>query len=375
MLITYFYRNKTIGFSIEKVFETIISELDKMDLQAAIGIGDSLFGGEFNRFYRSYRSHYKDLADARKAWGAVNNLTDEGRKGNEEYAASLNVLKESLFSALQDVSGHVGHELTPFVDSFNSAFNSIYRDSDQWLDEILSNFDVHLDDSYKNVAKWGAGIVGVLGGIFASYKVSGKILSGTKSVLQKAGIASPDVQKVFVVNMPASGLGGIDPSDGGSGGKGKGPRIPSSTTKTRALSSVLLRGVALEWGPAILKGGGALTLLASAKEYQPRNWNPNPGAAKTFYDNTLKEEKKSSLDIMNSEKAKDSLSVMYRNNDVVPIVPTVINNNGRDSEQLDKVNRSLERLIDLQEQSSTSNESSNSGLDHVSVMSTDGFNH
>ncbi|WP_407545952.1 hypothetical protein [Vibrio parahaemolyticus] len=440
--------NHLLTQDVSSQFESIISELDKLDLQAAIGIGDSLFGGEFNRFYRSYRTHYKDLNAARTAWKSINNLTDEGRKGNEEYAASLNVITTSLTTALQDVSGKIGHELAPYVDSFNVAFNDIYRNSDQFFDDMLSNLDLQLEDSTKSIAKWGAGIVGVLGGIFASYKVGGKLLGGSKKVLQKVGIVAPDIQKVFVVNMPSSGL---DLGGGTDSGKGSKPSSPSrgGGLKTRGATRALLRGAVLQYGPELLslgKGFGALTLLAATKEYVPQDWGNDAPESKTFYETVYRDKKSQQNEIMQSDVAKNALMRIYNQNNngddttniveennsesldyvfqssilsnlnkalglanfagqptnkkgassdskeleaykamfaitnTLPSVPIVVPQkeqySAQDTELLTKVHRSLERLVDLQEQNmGGGSNAENSGLEHVSVIPTAGFNY
>ncbi|HAV1412729.1 hypothetical protein P3521_03780 [Vibrio parahaemolyticus] len=412
-------------------FETIISELDKLDLQAAIGIGDSLFGGEFNRFYRSYRTHYKDLNAARQAWKSINNLTDEGRKGNEEYAASLNVIATSLTTALQDVSGKIGHELAPYVDSFNVAFNEIYRNSDQWFDDMLSNLDFQLEDSTKNIAKWGAGIVGVLGGIFASYKVGGKLLGGSKKVLQKVGIVAPDVQKVFVVNMPSSGLDLGGNSSGSSGGKGSKPssqgRGRGGGLKTRGATKALFKGALLEYGLSVFNGATALYGTTLIPDFSPIKWGraderndsasffgmtsgkehrpgidqfniPKKVGLLDVYDDAvnfvdyfkshfggseasnkaLSSEQKNSHVVDDFQRAKDILNINSPTVSVVPLItPDYRESSVRpDAELLTKVHRSLERLVDLQEQNMNSNSATTSvGLDHVSVIPTAGFNY
>ena len=432
-----------LSLDVEDQFDYIISELDKLDLQAAIGIGDSLFGGEFNRFYRSYRTNYDDLDEARKAWETINNLTEEGREGNERYAKSINVLQTSLLTALQDVTGKVGAELYPFVDSFTDAFNGIYQNSDQIISDIFSNLDIHLTDSSKDVVKWAAGITAAIGGVYASYKVAGKILGGSKSILQKTGIAAPDIQKVFVVNMPASGLD--SPSGSGSGssktkpkaGGGRGP-------KTRGLTSTLLKGAFFRYASSM---AGALSVGYGASlmsDFSPVKWGSaeerdDRGSFWGFrtsengrlgIDQDLIPKKAGVMDVVRefldlfegksnttpdmrgSEFEKLALMAMYGNkpaffpdlsvnNDsaistrdkaaedamrksypspsvVVPplpiMMPDPIQSGSQEAEQLGKVNRSLERLIDLQEQNMISHNTDNRTLSEVSTMPTGEFN-
>lgn len=202
--------DKLLSLDTSSQFESIISNLDKMDIQSAIGIGDSLFGGEFNRFYRSYKTNFGDLNAAKEYWDTLNNLSDEGRKGNEEYAMSIGNLTTSLSTALDDLTGKFGHELSPAIDYIASGFNQLYQNGDHYLDLLNNSISEHLDLSMDNVSNWTKGAIalfGTVGAAWAAKKVTGKL---TGKVKQTLGL-DKDVQKVFVTNWPIGGSDGYDP--------------------------------------------------------------------------------------------------------------------------------------------------------------------
>jgi hypothetical protein len=211
-------------------FEEIIDELNKLDLQTAIGLADGLFGGESNRLYRSLRVNFDGDLDAAKAyWATLNNLSDEGRKGNEEYAMAINDLTASLSTAFDDLTGKFGHELTPAIGYVTNRFNEFYRNGDHYLDLLSESISEHLDLSMDDVSKWTTGATALLGAVgtaWAAKKVTGKITGKMKQTL---GLDKGGVQNVFVTNWPVGfGGGGYDPGldnpfsndKGGKTGKG-----------------------------------------------------------------------------------------------------------------------------------------------------------
>ena len=226
-------------------FEEIIEELNKFDINIGSSLANELFGGEGNRFYRSLRTNFDgDLEAAKSAFAVLNNLSDEGRKGNEEYAMAINDLTASLSTAFDDLTGKFGHELTPAIGYATNRFNEFYRNGDHYLDLLSESISEHLDLSMDDVSKWTTGATALLGAVgtaWAAKKVTGKITGKMKQTL---GLDKGGVQNVFVTNWPiGGGVPGLDNPFGKDNNKSKNNPI-SKTNKALDFSGKAMLALA-----------------------------------------------------------------------------------------------------------------------------------
>ncbi|WP_341509426.1 hypothetical protein WAX88_16025 [Photobacterium damselae subsp. damselae] len=194
----------------EKQFKTIFTMLNKLDRQAAIGVADSMFGGEGNRLYRIFRDVYGgQFEQISKEYNKYNLLTNKGRKGNEDFAQSYGNLTYTINSAVEDTVGALGNKLTPVLDYAQNKFSEFYRYGVNEAQLFSTKIDEYFGESSESIKQWGSAAIAAItavGSVWAAKKIGGTVLNKAKDSL---GLPDKDsIQKVYVVNMSMIGGGG-----------------------------------------------------------------------------------------------------------------------------------------------------------------------
>ncbi|HIF9521099.1 TPA: hypothetical protein ACX6S6_001472 [Photobacterium damselae] len=234
----------------EKQFKTIFTMLNKLDRQAAIGVADSMFGGEGNRLYRIFRDVYGgQFEQISKEYNKYNLLTNKGRKGNEDFAQSYSNLTYTINSAVENTVGALGNKLTPALDYAQNKFSEFYQYGVNEAQLFSTKIDDYFGESSESIKQWGTAAIAAItavGSVWAAKKIGGAVFNKAKDSLGLPGKDS--VQKVYVVNM-RGGFGDIDSPIGG-GGDNK-PNSPHKKPKGKG-----------RWGKAAKWGKGALVANA-----------------------------------------------------------------------------------------------------------------
>ncbi len=277
----------------EKQFKTMITMLNKLDMQTARSVADSVFGGEGNKLYGGFRNLYGgNFANVEKEYNKFNLLTDKNRKGNEDFADRYNKLAFSINSAIEDVTGTIGGELAPALGYAQDKFSSFYKTASSEAELFSSQINKYFGESADNVKAWGAvaaAVAASAGGLWMAKKTVGKAAE-----MARSGLGLPDkngIQKVFVVNMAGGSFGDFDSIGGGKddhhksggnnkkGGKGK----YSKWAKGALVADAMAGGTSLATGGLATFGAatGATEFLvglmavnealAQVKKYDPKN--------------------------------------------------------------------------------------------------------
>ena len=158
----------------EDQFLAIARAAQKMGVaQQAAAAADILMGGEANKIVGDLVRRGVAIDDLINKQKSLTVLTEEGRAGAQAFNTSLNELKTAGGSALQELAGIIGTEVSPIVTQWAQDLASYFRDN---REEIV-NFIRGTGDFFKelpgNLQK-AATIIGKI--VAALSKVAGWIL-------------------------------------------------------------------------------------------------------------------------------------------------------------------------------------------------------
>ena len=143
------------------------------DAQAASAAADILMGGEANKIIGYLRTRGESVDSLVNSYKALSVTTNEGRAGAQQFNIALNKLQTAGGSALQEISGIIGNELSPIINTWAADLVSFFRENREQIVAFIQG----TGDFFKELPGQLAKAAEVVGKIVAALsKVAGWIL-------------------------------------------------------------------------------------------------------------------------------------------------------------------------------------------------------
>ena len=160
---------KIRALSPEQQFMEIARAAQNMeDSQQAVSAVDMLMGGEANKIIGHLRKRGESVDELLAQYKRLSVVTDEGREGAGKFNIAFNKLLTSGGSALREVAGIVGTELSPVIERWATDLSAFFRDNRGAVVEFIAS----TEDFFRNLP----------GYLAATGKTIGKIVSAMDTV-------------------------------------------------------------------------------------------------------------------------------------------------------------------------------------------------